>query len=61
MTYKIICCNCKKEISVQDKEMFFVVQPTILENAEWKRVRYGGFAQLILCINCLRKKRKWKK
>ncbi|MCK5159113.1 MAG: hypothetical protein KAR08_08145 [Candidatus Heimdallarchaeota archaeon] len=61
MGYTIKCCNCKKEIDLDNKELFFVVQPTIFEDNDWKRVKYGGFKQFMLCIKCIRKKRKWKK
>ena len=61
MGYKITCCNCKEEIDIENKELFFVVQPTIFKNNDWKRVTYGGFKQLIICKKCLRKKRRWKK
>ena len=58
--YEIKCCNCKREINIYEKELFFVVQPTIFEENDWKRVIYGGFKQFI-CKECLLKKRRWKK
>lgn len=60
MVYIIKCCNCKKEIDLVNKELFFVVQPTIFEDNDWKRVKYGRFKQFMLCKKCLRKKRRWK-
>ena len=58
--YTIKCCNCKREIDLDAKELFFVVQPTIFEDNDWKRVTYGGFKQFMLCKNCIKTKKKWK-
>ena len=57
MGYTVKCCNCKKEIDIKNKELFFVVQPTIFEDNAWKRVTYGGFKQFMLCTKCIRKKK----
>ena len=61
MGYHITCCNCKKEINLEKREPYFVVQPTIFENNDWKRVTFAGFKQIIICIKCLIKKERWKK
>lgn len=57
--YKITCCKCKKEILlIYEGQKFFVVQPTRLENNDWKRIKYKGFSQLILCELCIFKKKR---
>jgi len=61
MGYIITCCNCKENINIEEKELFFVVQPTIFEDYECKRTTYGGFKQLILCKKCLRDEKMFKK
>jgi len=62
MPYNITCCKCKEQIPIQDgnSEMFFMVQPAKLEDNDWKRVKYGGFKQLMICKKCIfgKKKRK---
>lgn len=61
MIYIMKCCNCKKQIDINNKELFFVVQPTIFEDNDWIRTKYGGFSQFIICKKCIRKKRRWNK
>jgi len=63
MPYNITCCNCKKEIPVKNgkTEMFFIVQPTMLKDFEWKRITYGGFKQLMICKKCILKRSRRRK